>query len=209
MSTEEHCFDGRKDIGVCTQCKEFYCMDFIDSKCKSNLEDDDYKYCKFANGECTQCIEGAFLSNNKRCSKTPNCEKVEKGNCTKFVENYYLGLDNKCTNVEKCIYSDNDYHCIECEDNYFYNKGDNSCKAAEGKFINCKFGNQDDNCEICKDNFYLNETYNLCYSNNNEDFNKCSKSNGEHCTQCLSGYYIGIIDNKCSKVALSNNWRWK
>ena len=201
-TTEENCFDGRKDIGVCTQCKEFYCTDFIDGKCKSNLKDDDYKFCKFANGECTQCIEGAYLSNNKRCSKTSNCDKVEKGICTKCIENYYLGLDNKCTNVEKCIYSDNDYHCIECEENYFYNKGDNSCKVAEGKFKNCKYGNQDDNnCEMCKDNFYLNETDNLCYSNNNEDFNKCSKSNGENCTQCLSGYYLGILDNKCSKVA--------
>ena len=36
----------------------------------------------------------------------------------KNINNYYLGLDKKCSSVEHCIYSDNYYNCIECEDKY-------------------------------------------------------------------------------------------
>ena len=200
-TTEENCFDGRKDIGVCTKCKEFYCLDFKDGKCKYNLEDNDYKFCKLAdeNG-CIECIEKAFLSNNKRCSETPNCDIVTLGNCTKCIEDYYLGLDNKCTNVEYCIYSDNNYNCIECKENYFLNKIDNKCKIGEGRFENCKYGN-DDNCERCKDDFYLNKTDNLCYSHKiNKNFNKCEITEREQCIQCKEDYYLAIKDNKCSKV---------
>ena len=200
-TTEKNCFDGRKDIGICTQCKEFYCTDFKDGKCKYNLEDNDYKFCKFADGVCYQCIEGAFLSKDQKCSKTSNCEKVEKGNCTQCIENYYLGLDNKCTNIEKCIYSDNNYNCYECEEKYYFNKGDNTCKIGEGKFENCKYGNQDNNCERCKDDFYLNQTDNLCYYNKKiENFNRCAISNGEYCIQCIDGYYSGKRDHKCSRI---------
>ena len=201
-TNDQNCFNGRKDIGICTQCKEFYCTDFKDGKCKYNLDDDDYKFCKFAgeNG-CTECIEGSFLSNDNKCSKTTNCKNVNKGNCTQCIDNYFLGLDNKCTNVEKCIYSDNNYNCIECEGNNFFNRGDNICKIGEGKFENCKYGYEDNNCERCKDDFYLNQQDNFCYSNkNDEKYNKCAVSNGEYCIQCLDGYYLGSKDNKCSKI---------
>ena len=201
-TTEENCMSGRKDLGICTQCKDFYCIDFKDGKCKYNLDDNDYKYCKIASDiGCTECIGGYALSNDNKCTKTENCKNANKGNCTECNDNYYLGLDNKCTNVENCIYSDNNYNCIECKDNYFFNKFDNKCKFAEGKFENCKYGSEDNNCERCKNDFYLNQIDNLCYSNiNNEKFNKCAISNGENCIECLESYFLGGKDKKCSKI---------
>jgi hypothetical protein len=41
-TTEEQCFSGRRDIGVCTLCNENYYIDFKDGKCKSNQEDNDF-----------------------------------------------------------------------------------------------------------------------------------------------------------------------
>ena len=200
-TTEEHCMDGRKDLGICTHCKEFYCTDFKDGKCIYNLNDDDYKFCSFSDkGGCYQCIGGAFLTEDGKCVKTSNCKNGLKGNCTQCKDNYYLGLDNKCTNIEKCIYSDNDYNCIECEGNFFYDKVEKICKIGEGKYSNCKYGNEN-NCERCKDNYYLNQTDNLCYSNEeNEIFNKCAVSDDIHCIQCLEGFYLAQRDNKCSLV---------
>ena len=49
-TTEKNCYYGMNDIGICTQCIENYCIDFKDGKCKSNLEDNVFKYCRIADG---------------------------------------------------------------------------------------------------------------------------------------------------------------
>ena len=53
-TTEENCFSGRRDIGTRTQCTDRYYIDFKDGKCKSNEEDNDFKYCKIAEGKCKE-----------------------------------------------------------------------------------------------------------------------------------------------------------
>ena len=203
-TTEKNCYSGRNDIGVCTLCTDNYYIDFKDGKCKSNQEENDLKNCKVADGICKECKVGFYLGQqDQKCSNSVNCLKSEKGICSECINGYYLGLDNKCTNVEHCIYSDNFYNCIECEDKYYYNKGDKKCKYAEGKFSNCKYGYEDKYCERCKDNFYLNKKDNLCYSNQEKnDFYRCAISNndGKCCIQCIDNYYLGQLDNKCSKI---------
>ena len=199
-TTEKNCYIGRKDIGICTQCIENYCIDFKDGKCKSNLEDNDFKYCRTADGKCTDCISGKYLGQDKKCSNSINCEKSEKGICIKCIDNFYLGLDNLCSNVENCIYSDENFNCSECKDNYYYNRADHKCKIAEGKLKNCKYG-YEEHCEKCKTGFYLNNNDNLCYSNKEQnDFYKCEIREGDYCILCIEGYFLGNIDQKCSKA---------
>ena len=200
-TTEKNCYNGRKDIGICTQCIDNYCIDFKDGKCKSNLEDNDLKYCRTADGKCLDCIYGTYLGQDQKCSNSTNCEKSENGICIKCINNFYLGLDNKCSSVENCIYSDENFNCIECKDNYYYNMADKKCKIAEGKFKNCKFSYEDNYCERCKDGFYINNNDKLCYSNQEKnEYYKCEISNGNYCILCKDGYFLGFIDNKCSKV---------
>ena len=199
-TTEQNCYSGDKDFGVCTQCNDNYCIDFHDGKCKSNLENNDLKYCKVADVKCKECIIDAYLGQDQKCSNSTNCAESENGECIKCIDNYYLGLDKKCTNVENCIYSDNFFNCIECKGNYYYNLREKKCKLAEGNLENCKSG-YDSNCERCKEGFYINKTDNICYSNNEQnDFYKCEISNGYFCTKCIEKYYLGFIDYKCSKV---------
>ena len=115
--------------------------------------------------------------------------------------NYYLGLDNQCTNIKHCIYSIN-YHCIECEKNYYYNIEEKKCIKGEDDFENCKLGDSK-LCFTCKNDFYLNQTDHLCYSNKEKGkYYKCGKTDldGEKCLACIDGYYLGDKDNKCSKV---------
>ena len=107
-----------------------------------------------------------------------------------------------CTNIKHCIYS-NDYNCIECEDEYYYDKETKKCIIGEDIFENCKSGNSSSVCNICKDDYYLNQEDNLCYSNKKEGkFYKCAKTDlkAEYCTECIDGYYLGEKDNKCSKI---------
>ena len=63
MSTP-NCYEGNKDIGICTNCEEKYYIDFKDGKCKSNQENNDFKYCKEADGQCNKYIK-FFTSNIK------------------------------------------------------------------------------------------------------------------------------------------------
>ena len=206
----ENCLYGDKDIGICKTCKDNYYLDYKDGKCKSNQEDNDFKYCTFVyNNKCLKCSFGHELGEDNKCSSTKYCAESNNGICISCTDNYYLGLDFNCFNVEYCIYS-NSYICIECKDNYYYDRKEKKCKIGENNFKNCKSGDSSF-CESCKDDFYLNKTDNLCYSNKNYGrYYKCSETdiNSEECTDCVEGYYLGYEDNKCSLIegcALSEN----
>ena len=200
---EKNCYYGNKDLGVCTACNDNYCIDFKDGKCKSNLENNDLKYCKIADGFCTSCEYSYFLGKDYKCSTSKYCSESDNGICIVCQDNYYLGLDNKCTNIEYCLYSNDNDECLECQNKYYYNKKGKNCKLAEGKFENCKSGNENNNCDKCRDEFYLSIKDYLCYSNSEKGpFYKCaySDSKEEKCTQCIDGYYLGYLDDKCTTI---------
>jgi hypothetical protein len=205
----DNCLYGDKDIGICKTCKDNYYLDYNDGKCKSNQEENDFKYCTFVdNNICHKCSFGHELGEDNKCSSTKYCAESSNGKCISCIDNYYLGLDFNCFNVEHCIYSDG-YNCKECKDNYYYDRTEKKCKLGENNFKNCKSG--DSFCESCKDDFYLNRTDNLCYSNKDYGaYYKCSKTDyysGE-CAGCIEGYYLGYEDNKCTLIegcALSEN----
>ena len=203
-STEEFCYNADKDTGLCNECQNNYFLDTKDYKCKSNLEDNDFKYCKkVVNGQCIECIKEYKLSKDSKCSISLHCEEVEKGKCVLCEDNYHLGLlDNKCTNIKHCIFSDNFGNCKECEDNYYYNASDNSCYETKDKFKNCKYS-KGIKCDQCKSNFYLNINNNKCINNTEiGPFYKCARSdeNNEKCIICEDDYYLGTEDNKCSLI---------
>ena len=197
---EKNCYYGNKDLGICTQCVDNYCMDFKDGKCKSNLEDNDLKYCKIADGDCTSCDYGYYLGKDNRCSFTRYCSESYMGKCEVCQDDYFLGKDNRCTNIENCVYSNQYEECLECDKKYYYNKKTKKCLLAQDKFENCKYGNNDV-CERCKDDFYLDKNDNTCKSNKEKGpFYKCafSDSYGEVCRQCIDNYYLGYLDDKCT-----------
>ena len=199
---EKNCYYGNKDLGICQQCDDDYCLDYKDGHCKYNLENNDLKYCKIADGVCTQCEVGYYLGKDDKCSVSDHCSESDSGICLVCQDNYFLGLDKICINIEHCIYS-NYGECTECENNYYYNKRGKNCKIAEGKFENCKYGNENDKCERCKDDFYLSRKDYLCYSNSAEGpFYKCAytDSKEEVCTQCIDDYYLGYWDDKCTTI---------
>ena len=201
---EINCLKGDRDFGICTLCIEGYYIDYTDFKCKSNKENNDFKYCEIANnGKCTKCINYYFLGEDNKCSESKNCADSKNAICNKCIENYYLGYDHKCTNVENCIYSNYNYECLECEGNYFFDKNSKKCVVAEGDFENCKSGYKGWLCLECKDDYYLNMTNHLCYSNlEDNDFYKCivSDSKAEHCANCAKNFYLGHLDYKCTNI---------
>ena len=200
---DENCFYGDKDLGICISCEEKYYIDFKDGKCKSNQEENDFKYCLIADDNiCKQCFYGYYLSEDLKCTSTKNCAESSKGECVLCSNHYHLTLDKKCNNIEHCIYSSSYMECNECEEGFYFDKN-KTCIISEGIFENCKYGYEDKYCEKCKDDFYINKKDNLCYSNQeNNEFYKCVESdiNGTYCDKCLEGYYLGYKDNKCSKI---------
>jgi hypothetical protein len=210
-SFTENCDIADNDIGICTKCVNGFYLDMNDYKCKSNLENNDFKYCKeVLNNFCIQCEYGFFLTENKQCSPSKNCRESENGICKECSENYYLGLDNICTNVEHCIYSRN-FECIQCENKYFYNKEGKNCTESSGIFENCKYSNDGNICSQCNENYYLRSNDSLCFDNTQEGaLYKCQYSDykGETCQSCVGGYVLGKEDRKCSLIdycAVSEN----
>lgn len=201
---DPNCFYGDRSLGICLSCEDKYYIDFSDGKCKSNQEETDFRYCSVADeGICKQCYYGYFLAEDLKCTSTQYCAESSKGNCILCSSKYHLGLDNKCTNVEHCIYTNSYNECNECENGFYYEKNNKTCKNAENIFEHCKYGYDDKFCEKCKDDFYLNKKDNLCYGNKeNNDFYKCVETNvdGTICEKCLEDYYLGGKDNKCSKI---------
>ena len=205
----KNCSFGDKDFGICYTCNENYFYDYKDLQCKSNKEDDDFKYCEIANEKCYQCIENYFLGEDNKCSSSKYCEITEKGICKKCINGYHLGLDNKCTNIEHCIYSNPDSYydeCYECEENYYYNIKNKKCEISSGIFENCKRGDEEFYCYECKNDFYVNQTDHLCYLNNNTNLigglYKCAQTDSlaKGCINCIKGYFIGKKDHNCSTI---------
>ena len=123
----DNCLYGDKDIGICKTCKDNYYLDYNDGKCKSNQEENDFKYCTFVNNNiCHKCSFGHELGEDNKCSSTKYCAESSNGKCISCIDNYYLGLDFNCFNVEHCIYSDG-YNCKECKDNYYYDRKEKKC----------------------------------------------------------------------------------
>ena len=203
-TSDPNCKYGNRNTGICSICKDNYYIDFKDGKCKSNQEEDDFKYCKSADEVCYECISSLYiLGKDNRCSTSYFCAESYNGTCIECIDNYHLGLDNKCTNIKHCIYSDSYNQCLECELDYYFDKANSICVIGEGNFTNCKIGNSGQYCYGCKDDFYLNQTDHLCYSNKEEGpFYKCSFADlyKNHCIICTKGYYIGNLDKKCSKI---------
>ena len=205
-SNDENCLEGDKDTGICLLCDRYYYLDDIDFKCRSNLEDNEYKYCiKIENNVCVKCDSSYYLGEDDKCSSTKNCIESENGKCILCSENYYLGKDNYCSNIEGCIYSSFIGGCIECEGNYYYSNWERKCLEFDEKFYGCKYTGLEGYCLECKDEFYIrfigNES--LCIDNTQiGPFYKCALSDdeGESCEQCIEGYFLGSEDKKCSLI---------
>ena len=209
-TNDKNCFKGDENFGICYLCKENYYIDNKVRKCKTNQEENDLKYCQFADGEiCNKCIIGYAIGQDHKCSNSYDCKRSINNTCIECIDNYHLTLNNICTNVEKCIYGS--YYiigCVECEDNYYYDEYNMKCKLEYGNFKNCKSSEDPNFCQKCKDNYYINLTDNLCYNNNEQDkFYKCSDVNITEdenpiykCIYCIDNYYLGKIDNKCSTI---------
>ena len=199
---EKNCYSGYKDFGICYSCKQNYYIDFKDWKCKSNQENNNFKYCKEANGDyCIDCYVGYRIGEDHKCSTTFECSFSDNGICIRCKEEHHLTLNHQCTKIEHCIYSTFYNECSECEDDYYYDNKNKTCKLIkEEKFKNCKEGTEE--CQECKNDYYINITDHLCYNNNkNNEYYKCSVvSRYNRCLRCIEGYYIGDEDYKCSKI---------
>ena len=204
-TNEQNCYNGDANNGLCNLCIDNYYIDFVDRKCKSNQENNEFKYCKRAeNHFCVNCINEYILGKDSQCTKTNNCEEADNGLCISCIDKYYLDLDNRCTQTEHCIHSTSYYQCEECEDGYFFNYTSKTCLKTQARFENCKSTDYGGNyCNKCKTNFYINQTDHLCYSNKEKnDLYKCTQLDlsGEFCVSCENEYYYGIKDHKCSLI---------
>ena len=142
------------------------------------------------------------MSEDNRCTTSKNCAESENGICNFCSLFFYLTKDKRCIRVENCLYSNELYECIECEDNFYYDIGLKTCiEIIDGNFTNCKMSDSlGDKCGYCRDDYYLNYTDNLCYNNNEYGMlYKCAlaSEDGDSCIECINNYYLGIEDNKC------------
>ena len=201
-SNEKNCKKADKDTSLCEKCNEGFYLDIKDRKCKSNKENNEYKFCQIYDEKCIKCEDWYFVGEDSKCSKTANCSLSENGECIECSKNYFLGKDKKCTNIEKCIYSGNtNYACDECEKNYYFNALYMVCNEETQKLKNCKISSDGITCSICREHFYLNKTDYLCYDNTNEnsDYYKCLSTNRfNSCDKCENDYYLNSGDKKCT-----------
>ena len=200
----KNCLYANENYNLCTTCNNSYYLDTKDYKCKSNIENNEFKHCKkVENNICIECENNFYLSENLQCVPTEFCLEAENGKCKKCIDNYYLVSESICNQFEHCIITYYD-ECIECEKNYYYNKLYKKCLIAENNFENCKISDEEGkNCSECINDFYLNMNNNLCYNNTKKgNLYKClyTDDTGEKCDKCINGYYLGSVDKKCTLI---------
>ena len=202
-SKENNCKTAYRDKGICNWCSDNYYLN-QEYKCLPYLDSEkDLKYCKIYGNECLKCDNNYTFSEDGKCVKTENCAESEEGICSICSKGYYLGNDKKCTNKEHCIYSNSDYLCIECEDNYYWDNYHKKCITVGNNtiFKDCKLTYNGYQCSSCKKGFYFNNTDNLCYDNNIKNkYYKCSRVYAGICNECEEGFFFGYGDYLCSKV---------
>ena len=208
---EKNCYYGDKETGKCTNCDDGFYLDRNDNHCKSNLEDNDLKFCKFFKDVCTECEYQYFLDAEKKCANSQKCAKSNNNKCIQCEENYYLGTDNKCSEFEHCGDSPYYFLCDKCADNYYFNELNKTCDLAVNQFENCEKSDTNNTyCKLCNKGYYFKG--NKCISNQDEskDFYKCEKLDDSetYCIRCEEGYYLNSKDKKCSLIencAISEN----
>ena len=203
-SEEKNCVNADKETGLCDTCTEGHYLT-QKRRCESNREDDIFKYCKIANEDyCTQCEWGYYLTDDNQCTPSPNCTEALNGECVVCNDGFFLGKDNICTVVEHCARTDYYKNCVECEEDYYFDLSDRTCKEAIGLFRNCLESNMlGELCLTCRSDYYKKATDNLCYSNQEKGtFYKCALTtmDGEKCDQCIDGYYSALKDYKCTEA---------
>ena len=205
-SETDNCFYSDKDTGICSTCDSHFYLDTKDYQCKSNLENNEFKYCtRVENDICSNCEWKYYLGKDLKCSSTMYCAESGNGKCNLCLENYYLGLDNNCIDVENCLYSNN-RECIECSKGLYYNRKLKKCLEQKDweQFKYCKISNLEGTlCAECEKDFYLRKNDSNCFLNTNKDsLYKCAYSDvsGEFCEQYIKGYFLGREDKKCSLI---------
>ena len=202
-SDEEKCINADKETGLCDQCVEGNYLT-KNRKCESNTENNIFKNCKIAKEDyCTECLWGFYLAEDNQCTPSPNCTEALDGVCVLCNDNFFLGKDNICTTVEHCAKSDYYKNCVECEENYYFDLSDKTCKEANGIFNNCLESKiSGEKCLTCRKNYYISLLDDLCYSNEEKGkFYKCKISlDGKECFECIEGYHYGLTDHKCTEA---------
>ena len=212
-STTENCKEADYKNGICIRCSDNYYLDINNRLCEPYTKNENYKYCARVKSNCFQCVDGYYLAENNICSTSKNCSLAIDGKCTLCPKYLYLTKDFRCIEDNHCIYTNDKQECIECENNYYFDKLTKTCKTVESDiFKNCKYSdNLGEKCAFCKDDYYINLSDNLCYSNKEHgQFYKCaiSAENEEKCTKCENGFYLGYGDYKCTNTEgcwISNN----
>ena len=94
----ENCSLCDKDTGICATCVSHFYLDKKDYKCKSNEENNKYKYCLIAeNDNCVSCDWPYYLGKDSKCCNTKFCEESENGLCVLCEKGYDLNEDDfKC-----------------------------------------------------------------------------------------------------------------
>ena len=199
---EKLCTFADRDTGICNRCLYGHYVDNHDGFCKSNQENDKYKYCIEAYDDCLACDREYYLGTDNKCSNSKYCSKSENGTCYDCIENFHLGDDNKCTNENHCVRTNSYEECIECEDGYYFNLEELKCKEEIENLTNCLRSLNGSVCYECRKNYYFNNSDQLCYSNMEDNkFYKCNKINdNEECLSCEDDYFLNSVDKLCSKI---------
>ena len=156
------------------------------------------KYCAQAdnNNICKQCIDGYFLSKDRKsCTLEKNCAKGDfgLGICTECIDNFFFDVKSKkCfSNLEnselKYCKEVNEGVCTLCE-KYYYLDMFKKCSSTQ----NCE-QSQNVRCIKCIQGFYLGLD-NYC-----TNVEKCIYSNNGECTECEDGFYYDKVKSKCKK----------
>ena len=168
----------------CSLCHDNFYLNDTNSICYDNTNENDKFYkCEktdYYGNECFKCIEGYFLSEDKKCTKIENCKISENENkCLECIEFF-------CLDVKK----------QECIENDFLQE------EKKKIYINCNKTNEEGNkCEECLEGYEVGEQ-GYC-----EDAERCLEKIDGICIKCgndNSGNYCANSIFGCIPTYLQN-----
>lgn len=146
----DNCYKLKKDNTTCDKCNDLYHPN-SNGQCELTLCTE-YNN----NNECTKCVGGYYINEQKKCQKIEkeNCLELsnDRKKCITCIGEGHIVPDNEgnCILPPKIIKGcedyDNDGKCIDCDEEDYEITADGSCKFKECP----NGGNKREYCAICK-----------------------------------------------------------
>ena len=184
----------------CTTCKDEFIL----------FEQNNYDYCYPMDSD--YYCKSATISNNVEYGASIKCNSCQFSNdiivsdigeSIKSICLVYHKSENCKTHSVTQFLETSSFHCIECEDGYFYDQNAEKCTQRKNKLSDCiTYNKTEDKCSVCTESTFQEDLGKKCKTFPIGIVGCINYTSPTTCTNCTSDMYLS--NKTCQKIPPAN-----